>query len=310
MKTYKKCLSCFKRQAVDVCAISKLDRKRTQAVINAVKAEIRTFSCDQPPIKMAVEIHDLVRSKSGIADPYAEIKKEANRVCRKCVGVLAENMGRSLNLLKTATQLAIAGNIIDCGAYGLREVSEKRLFSVIKEVLSRPLSGDSIDSFDEIISGAKQILYIGDNAGECFFDGPLLDLMPADKLTYVVRAGPVLNDATIEDARAAGIHEKCSIIDTGDNAPGILLDRCSSSFRRAFSRTDVIIAKGQGNYESLSNRQDRIYVFLTKVKCAVLATDIGYPLNSNVIRIHRPVAGVNKDLGKQRKKTEAKAYYA
>lgn len=288
MKTYEQCLLCFERQATDVCAMSKLGKKQTEAVLTAVQSKIAAFPRDYPPIRMAIEIHDLVRSESGSSDPYSAIKGAANAVCRECVPMLMQHIAWSLDPLKTATQLAIAGNIIDAGAYGLRKLSRRILTDVIRDVLAQPLHGSSITNFNERINSANQILYIADNAGECFFDLPLLELMPGDNLTYAVRGGPVLNDATTEDAHAAGIQNRCRVIDTGDNAPGILPDRCSDTFRRAFESSDLIISKGQGNYESLSEITDKTIVFLTKVKCAVIAEDIGYPLDSNVIAICTP----------------------
>ncbi len=265
--------------------MSKLGEEQTETVLLAVQSKIAAFPFDYPPIKMAMEIHDLVRSESGVGDPYAEIKKMSNDVCRECDALLGETMARSLNPLRTATQLAIAGNIIDCGAYGLRKVTKRQLFDVVQEVLSQPLKGSSVSDFDRLISSAESILYIGDNAGECFFDRPLLGVIPAGKVTYAVRGGPVLNDATVEDAAAADIHSICPVIDTGDNAPGILLERCSNEFKRAFEDSDLIISKGQGNYESLSEITGKTVVFLTKVKCEVIAKDIGYPLGSNVLKI-------------------------
>lgn len=285
MKTYRECLSCFERQAADACAASHLDEPSVHVVLTAVRAKIRGFLCDQPPIKMAMEIHELVRSQSGITDPYAAAKKAANRVCRECVPRLADVMAWTPTPLKTAVQLSIAGNIIDCGAYGLRDVSKSELCGVMQEVLAQPLRGDPITRLRSLMNNAKQILYIGDNAGECFFDVPLLRLVPSDSLMYAVRGGPILNDATAEDARSAGIHEICPVIDTGDTAPGILLERCSKEFKDAFEASDLIISKGQGNYESLSGVKGRTIAFLTKVKCEVIARDIGYPLGSNVMKV-------------------------
>jgi len=305
MKTYEKCLLCFERQAADVCAMSKLGKKQTEAVLLAVQSKIAAFPREYPPIRIAIDIHDLVRSKSGMSDPYSEIKNNANAVCLECVPMLMDHIACSLDHLKTATQLAIAGNIIDAGAYGLRKFSRRILTDVIHNVLLQPLHGSSISIFKKLIKSAKQILYIADNAGECFFDLPLLDLIPADKVMYAVRGGPVLNDATIEDAHAAGIQDRCRLIDTGDNAPGILLDRCSDDFRHAFETSDLIISKGQGNYESLSEITNKTIVFLTKVKCTIIAEDIGYPLDSNVLKICGPMTNNMGNISEtQEKKTE------
>ena len=295
MKTYTQCLSCFERQAADVCHMSNLGAPETENVLNAVKTRITTFPLNHPPIRMAIEIHDLIRLESGIADPYAAIKGMANNACLDCLPLLTQTMTTASIPLDTAVRLAIAGNIIDCGAYGLREVSQSKLFDVIKEALAQPLMGSTIEMFNDLIVNASSILYIGDNAGECFFDKPLLALLPPRKVIYAVRGGPVLNDATIEDARVAGIQEICRVIDTGDNAPGVILDRCSDEFLQIFNNSDLIISKGQGNYESLSDMTDKTIAFLTKVKCEIIAQDIGYPLNSHVIKICKPTLQSDKN---------------
>ncbi len=285
MKTYEACLSCLERQAKDVCAISDLSAHDVDEVLDVVRDKIREFSFDEPPIVMAIEIHDLIRENSGNPDLYAAAKKMANKACLESAPAMTRVMACSVTSLATAIRLAIAGNIIDCGAYGMKEVSNQDLSGVIQDVLARPLMGDSVDDFSALIGESRSILYIGDNAGECFFDVPLLRLLPADRLTYAVRGGPILNDATKEDARAAGIDRICDLIDTGDNAPGVLLERCSEEFRRVFDDSDLIISKGQGNYESLSELPGKTIVFLTKVKCEIIAGDIGFKLNSNVMKI-------------------------
>jgi uncharacterized protein with ATP-grasp and redox domains len=191
-------------------------------------------------------------------------------------------------------QLAIAGNVIDFGAYSAAHMTKRDIFHLSQEALSQPVSGD-LEKFNRIVHDAERILYIADNAGECFFDSILLDFISPGKVTYAVRGGPILNDATMEDAYAAGIQKKCSVIDTGDNAPGVLLDRCSSEFRNLFDQSDVIIAKGQGNYESLSDGSGKVCIFLLKVKCDVIARDIGHAVGTNVLKIHKSVLNPAKE---------------
>lgn len=285
MKTYSDCISCFERQVRDVCDAASLGTEKSSEVMDSVRNRIQSFSMDRMPIEMAVEIHDLVREASGENDLYRKQKMQANRAAGACVPIFTRMMACSMNSLSTAVKLAIAGNIIDCGAYGMRMVSIEQLSEVIHDSVAQALCGSTIDEFKQLIRNAERILYIGDNAGECFFDVPLLKLLPADRLTYAVRGGPILNDATKEDARAAGIDRICSLVDTGDNAPGVLLERCSEEFRRIFDQSDLIISKGQGNYESLSGLTHKTIVFLTKVKCDVIAGDIGYELNSSVMKI-------------------------
>ena len=132
---------------------------------------------------------------------------------------------------------------------------------------------------------------------ECFFDYFLLQQLPLSKVVYAVRGGPVLNDATIKDAQEAGIPDICHVQDTGDRTPGIVLERSSQQFVNTFKDSDLVIAKGQGNYESLSEFRDRTYAFLTKVKCDVIAHNIGFDKGSNVINIIQPE---NPGLGAQK----------
>ncbi|MBN1675181.1 MAG: DUF89 family protein [Kiritimatiellae bacterium] len=285
MKTYDECRRCFERQAADACTLAKVSRTDRSRVLALVRRKMASFPPDQPPVGMAVAIHEVVRSISGLDDPYAQIKRESNDVCRSCMPLFCEHLAWSLDPFSDAIKLAIAGNVLDFGAYSATRVLERDVLRTVDATMARPLAGDGAKGLREAVKTAEAILYIGDNAGECFLDRLLLECLETDKVTYVVRGGPILNDATVEDARAAGIPEIRPVLDTGDRAPGVLLERCSRRFREAFENSDLVIAKGQGNYESLSGRHDRTYAFLTKVKCAVLARDIGFPEGSNVVRI-------------------------
>jgi uncharacterized protein with ATP-grasp and redox domains len=285
MKTSEKCLVCFQRQAAEACAMAGLSPDQQARATDAVKQKIASFPTDHPPVEMAADIHALVRSLAGADDPYWSVKCDSNEVCRSCLPLLYETLAWSLDPFSTAVKLAIAGNVIDFGAYAVRPLSRREVVRTMADVLSQPLSGDPLDRLVMAAEKAASILYIGDNAGECFFDRLLLERLPAHKLIYAVRGRPVLNDATLDDARAAGVEAVCPVIDTGDSAPGVVLDRCSPAFRNVFEKSELVVAKGQGNYESLSGRTDRAYAFVTKVKCDVIANDIGFPTGSNVVRI-------------------------
>lgn len=285
MRTYDECFPCFERQAAEACALCSMDSKATADLLESVRGRMRLFAHSHSPVEMAAEIHALVRTAAATNDPYRKVKEHSNRACRESVSLLSECVAWSVDPFETATKLAIAGNVIDFGVYSPQNLSRKDIMQRAQRTMGEPLVGDSSAKLRELVSQATKILYIGDNAGECFFDRYLLAQMPCDKVTYAVRGGPILNDATTEDAEAAGIHDRCRIADTGDNAPGVLLERCSADFRKTFDEADLVIAKGQGNYESLSETPAKTCVFLTKVKCPVIARDIGYPTGSNVIRI-------------------------
>ena len=109
---------------------------------------------------------------------------------------------------------------------------------------------------------------------EIVFDRLLIEQLPREKVTLVVRGAPVSNDATMIDAEDTGLTKLLEVIDNGSDAPGTILDDCSHAFRERFDSADLIIAKGQGNYESLSEVEKDIY-FLLKAKCPVIARDLG-----------------------------------
>jgi len=285
------------------------DSDRTE-VLAAVQKKISRFPRDHPPVEMARDIHALVRARAGVMDPYAVIKSESNEACQSSMPMLEQRVARACDPLSAALKLAIAGNILDFGAYSATHVLYRDVTEIAETVLAQPLSGDDPDTVRKVVQEAKVILYVGDNAGECFFDRLLLERLPLAKLTYAVRGGPILNDATLEDARAAGIQNVCTLIDTGDQAPGVVLKDCSRQFQNAFELSDVVIAKGQGNYESLSGRSDRTYVFVTKVKCEVLAKDIGFAVGSNVVRVMRPEPGAGTSAETHNKKAKMEVQHA
>jgi hypothetical protein len=144
------------------------------------------------------------------------------------------------------------------------------------------LFGD-IDMLRESIDSAKNILYLGDNCGEIVFDRLLIEQLPLDKVTFVVRGGPIINDATMGDARETGMTELVNVIDNGSNIPGTVLEKCSKEFRECFVDADLIIAKGQGNYETLSSCEKNIF-FLLQAKCPVISGHIGCEQGSFIVK--------------------------
>lgn len=276
---------CFERQAADACSLCDMEQAQIAGVIESVRKRLETFSRSQSPVEMAVDINEIVNAAAGVNDPYAAIKDASNRACREAMDDLSEYMTDAADTFETALKLSIAGNLIDFGAYKPVTLSEGHILKTVQETMELPLTGNSPLELKALIDEAKSILFVGDNAGECFLDTFLLDQMPCEKVTYAVRGKPVLNDANRADAELAGIPKYCRLIDTGDDTPGVNLERCSEEFMEVFNKADLIIAKGQGNYESLSDGHDTPCVFLTKVKCPVIARDIGHPVGSSVIQI-------------------------
>jgi uncharacterized protein with ATP-grasp and redox domains len=179
--------------------------------------------------------------------------------------------------LETALRLAIAGNVIDFGAN-----PDVRLEEDIQETLQlEPTINDS-RIFKEELKSAQNILYVGDNAGETVFDRILIETM-ARPITYVVRERPIINDTTVGDAIKSGLDEVADLVSSGWDGPGVSLKHGSEAFLRHYDRANMIISKGQGNYETLSGEQKPIF-FLLKAKCPVIARNLGVNKGDTVIK--------------------------
>ena len=140
-----------------------------------------------------------------------------------------------------------------------------------------------MDLFLQAVGEARSILYLADNAGEIAFDRLLIEQLTPKRITLAVRGAAVINDATLADAHAVGVDEVVEVIDNGSDAPGTILDDCSPDFRRRFADADVIIAKGQANYETKSEAGPRVFCLL-QIKCLVIARDLGAPVGGVVVR--------------------------
>lgn len=233
---------------------------------------------ESPPV-LAQRIHRRLREISGVADPYRAAKDHWNQLALSLLPDLKTMVQAAPDPFAMALRLAIAGNVIDMGVHAA--VTETDLRRSIDQVLTGPLTGD-LDAFRKSVAEARNILYLADNAGEIVFDRLLLrELWPA-RVTVAVRGAPVLNDATRADAQAAGLTDEFTVIDNGSDAPGTILAECSAEFRRQFDEADLILAKGQGNFETLNEEPANIF-FLFKVKCPVIAADVGQPVGSAVL---------------------------
>jgi len=180
---------------------------------------------------------------------------------------------REDDCLEGGVRIAIAGNVIDFGIYENIDLDRS-----LAESFDLPLSTIDYRNFSEAIAKSRRILYLCDNAGEIVFDRVLIEtlLERGKDVTAVVKGSPVINDATLEDADAAGLMEcGAAVIDNGNDGIGTLLEACSPRFMDAFRSAELIISKGQANYETLVQSRDARIHFLFKVKCPVVARVLG-----------------------------------
>jgi len=267
MKTYLDCYPCLLRQALSAARRAGASESQQHSILLDTMDELRAFPIGSTPPQLAYRIHQRVRQLTNNIDPYREDKEKATRQALALYPELKKKVNEASDPLEMAVRIAIAGNIIDLGV-----AENYDLDATLKRVLTQALAINDIASFRIALSRSNSVLYLADNAGETVFDQILIEILDTP-VTYVVKAGPIINDATQEDAVDAGIDQVAKIIDNGSNAPGTLLDQCSKTFRNRFAQADLIIAKGQANYESLSGISAPIF-FLLQAKCGVIARDM------------------------------------
>jgi hypothetical protein len=265
---------------LDAVRLATEDEAVHERILREVLFATSEMDLRQSPPAMAQRIHRRIRELTGKEDPYREAKAHQNRTALEFYERFSREVASAANGLEMAVRLAIAGNVIDLGVKS--HLDESQIRAAIEDCLTDPLEGD-IDQFAQAVAGATRILYLTDNAGEIVLDRLLIERLPRDRVTVAVKGTPVINDATWADAETAGITKLVTVIDNGSDAPGTILEDCSSAFRRRFAEADLIIAKGQGNYETLREASAPLY-FLLRVKCPVLARDLGCPVGRLVLR--------------------------
>ncbi|MCL5278157.1 MAG: ARMT1-like domain-containing protein [Deltaproteobacteria bacterium] len=277
MRTYPECISCFLNQALRAGRAATTDEMKLKKLLAETTMLLKSIPPDTTPPEIGMSVYRKVREFTGVIDPYKDIKRDSTRQALRLYPYLKSKVDASGDRLLTAIRIAIAGNIIDRGIdkdYNLKEE--------IDDTLQKDFALSDYDKFRRRLTKMENILYIGDNAGETVFDKILIEELKK-KVLYTVRETPVINDATYEDAVEAGIDTVAGIVSSGTSAPGTILKTCNDTFRYLYKNSDFIISKGQGNYEALSH-EDRPIFFLLKVKCMVIARDIGVGTGDIVLK--------------------------
>jgi hypothetical protein len=279
MKTSIDCIPCLVRQTLEATRFVSAYPSVHEEVIREVLRSLSGLDFNQSPPVVGQWIHRRLRELTGNPDPYKQAKERFNRLALELLPELKIKVLNSPDRLKTSVHIAITGNVIDLGATS--GLTENEVRHSVGQTLSETFHGN-IESLRNAIHRASSILYLADNAGEIFFDRLLIEELPLNLVTLAVRGAPVINDATMADAYAAGLHEIVKVIDNGSDAPGTILSDCSPEFQGCFKNADLIIAKGQGNYETLNTEGKNIF-FLFRVKCAVVASHTGFEPGANVL---------------------------
>lgn len=280
MNTYLDCIPCFMQQALRAGRLVTSDEKKLKKILDKTGEMVKKISMQATPAETGMMVYQIVREVSGINDPYKNIKQQHLKVTKSIYPELEQIVKNSEDRLLSAIKIAIAGNIIDLGVN-----REFDIVSDVKSIMDQNFAILDYDTFKKQLEKTKEILYIGDNVGESVFDKILIKELKKP-VKYAVRSIPIINDVTMEDAIASGLDEVAELIDSGCKSPGIILNQSTDEFLEVFNSSGLVISKGQGNFEGLSDCNRQVF-FLLKTKCPVISNHIGVEDGSIIFKEHK-----------------------
>ncbi len=282
MKTCLECIPCFGKQIVEVAGMLEGDEKKQREAVRGMMAAFADFDLDDSPPLFAQRLSRIARPYLEGRDPFHDIKERFNNLAMHILPGLEIRVKEAPDPFGLAARLCIVGNVIDSGVVSYK-LEEDAVTEEIMNASEEELFGD-IEPLRESFLNANKILWLADNAGEIVLDQLLLSFVDPGRVTIAVRGMPILNDATLSDAREIGLTSMYRVIENGSDAPGTILEDCSHEFRKAFDEADLIISKGQGNYETLSSFSDDRIFYLLKAKCPIIARDLNCDIGRLVIQ--------------------------
>ena len=235
------------------------------------------------PPQIAAEVYPAINDCLGVSDPYAALKQEYNRRALALHPRLTERLARSDRPFAEAVRIALAGNLIDFGAKPHGD-SDIDIEAAVERCLATAPGVDETEELERRAAAAGTILYLADNAGEIALDRLLIEQLPSTaRVRLAVRGGPIINDVTREDVAAVGLDGAVEVIEPGVTLPGVWLEGSSSAFRRAFDDADLIISKGQGNFETLHDAGGYPLFFLFMVKCPIVSRHVALEVGESLV---------------------------
>ncbi|MDW7681013.1 MAG: ARMT1-like domain-containing protein [bacterium] len=269
LKVTYDCIPCAIGSLINLFRKGLVAEPKQEQAMRALLDYLTKIDYHQSPPQLGREMHRLIRQVLQNPDPYFEIKQKFNRLMLDYYPDLKKSVDEAENPFQMALRFAIAGNIIDYGPNHLFDINK-----TLEQAKSIVLAIDDSQSLQESISQSEMLLYLGDNAGEIVMDRIFLETINHPNVYFAVRGAPIINDALIEDAELVGIDKIAQLITNGDDAPGTILETTSAEFREIFEQADLIVSKGQGNYEGLNSIDKNIY-FILMAKCDHVANHLG-----------------------------------
>ncbi len=267
------CVECIVNQSSRVADSISASPTLKDELVSTIRKMSKDFSFNDNPPEIASYVYEKMAKIANKTDLYDDIKAISTKKALSFIPFLKEKLLLSDNKLLTATKIAVAGNVIDLAA-----VVEFDLQEELSKVFDTNFAYDNFDLMQDRLENSKNVLIIGDNVGEHIFDYLFIEtlqkLYPHVNYSYMVRGNPIINDVTIKEAKEAGFDKLCSLVDSGVNTPGFAYDRANDHSKKLFDSADLVISKGMGNYECMSESSRKNICFLLKVKCEVVASSL------------------------------------
>ena len=282
MKIFNECVPCLMRQAYEAAKMATNNLNIQQEILKKCAILISNFTDYNSSPELAYHMHNTVKMLTCNNDPYEDIKKKDILSALKLYPYLKKILNDKNNDLYTALKISAIGNIMDSAIFKDLDVME-----CIDHQLDIDFTICDIEIFKKDIVKAKTLLILGDNAGEAVFDRIFIESLPENlKVYYATRHAPIINDATLSDAKSAGLDNCSTLISSGCMTPGTVLKDCSDEFMDIFDKADIVISKGQGNYEGLEDYSRKVY-FLLKAKCDMIANRFSVPVMSYIFKLSK-----------------------
>lgn len=282
MKTSPDCFHCILKQAVSAVKRNETDPDIQIQTIRKV-IEILAASDDRlSPSEIAGATNQAMREALGLDDLHQEEKENGHNLAMSYLEDLRNLAREGDDPLEQWLKISAAGNIID-----IIHADDYDLWEEVRTTVNQDLSGPDLENFRKALLSAPHLLYLADNVGETVFDRVLIENLDIPVI-YAVKSGPILNDASKEDAIRAGIDQVAEIVETGSRAPGTVLSQASESFRELFRNSTLVLSKGQANFETVDEQGEKVF-FLLRMKCPVISERVGIPQGRLVLKQANPL---------------------
>lgn len=283
IRLYPECVKCLLSKQLERCPKDAPLEQRVDYIQKILRIIAEAPKSTSAPV-LVRGMYDLQKEMFGIYVDYTEIKSHFNQMMLQMEDRLWEEIQSAKEPLKRAVQYAMIGNYIDFAA--LKSVDENTLLEFLNKAEKETVDTTELHSLTAELANGGSLVYLLDNCGEIVTDKLLMKLIrklyPKVNITAMVRGGQVMNDATREDAKEVELEKVAAIIDSGCNIAGTSLNDISKEAKEAIDNADFIIAKGQGNFETLHQCGKNIY-YIFMCKCTMFVNRFSLPRFSGVL---------------------------